>query len=156
MTNKRGSSYVSVCVVVLVIVMILSAVIFYASSMTIVQNSKKDTALALDSFVMQNSVAIYNSIKQGNDYTRKIDNKAFLSAYRSKLSLESSGEYLCSRNENGEIVYKLTAPVVSFAAENTLKLQVNYQLLIPVDFAGETLFWMTVPVEVHGSLTLIE
>ena len=156
MKNKRGSSYVSVCVVVLVIVMILAAVIFYASCMTLVQNSKKDTALALDSFVMQNSVAIYNSIKQGNDYTGTLDGTAFLSEYKSALSLAPFGEYLALHNESGSIVYKTSVPDISFSVDNTLKLQVNYQLLIPVDFAGETLFWMTVPMEVRSSLTLIE
>lgn len=156
MKNKRGASYVQVCVIVLVLVMILAAVLFYASSMTIVQQSKENTALVLDSYVMKNSIDIYLYIKQGNDYNRKIDQKYFISQYLSRFSLDSSNNMLYSVGEDGETIYKMTVPQVSYVVDKTLNLKAAYDLMIPVRFAGQTITWMTIPMEVKSALTLIE
>lgn len=156
MKNKRGASYVQVCVIVLVLVMILAAVLFYASSMTIVQQSKENTALILDSYVMKNSIDIYLYIKQGNDYNRKIDQKYYISQYLSRFSLDSSNNMLYSVGEDGETIYKMTVPQVSYVVDKTLNLKAAYDLMIPVRFAGQTITWMTIPMEVKSALTLIE
>lgn len=71
--NNQGSGYFTPCVIVLVIAMILSVVLFYASTMTIVQTTRENTEMVLDSFVMKNSIEIYDSIKQGHDFTEKFD-----------------------------------------------------------------------------------
>ena len=69
--NRKGSGYFTPCVITLVIVMILSVVIFYANTMTIIETTRENTEMVLDSFVMKNSIEIYNSIKQGHDFTEK-------------------------------------------------------------------------------------
>ena len=43
--NNRGSGYFTPCVIVLVIAMILSVVLFYASTMTIVQTTRENTEM---------------------------------------------------------------------------------------------------------------
>ena len=148
--NNRGASYVQVCVIVLILVMILAAVLFYASQ------SKEDASLVLDSYVMKNSIEIYNYIKQGNDLNRKLDQKYFLSQYLSRFSLDYSNNMLYSVGEDGETVYRMTVPQVGYEVDKTLNLKAEYNLMIPVRFAGKTLTWMTVPMTVRSALTIIE
>ena len=152
--NRRGGSYITVCVVVLVISMILSAVLFYADTMTVIETNRENTRRVLDSYVMKNSVDIYNSIKQGHDFTEDIENIFYVSSVSEELSLDLSAGYLYSVGGDGETVYRMTKPEVSFTVDRTLKLKADYDILIPVRFAGRTIYWMTVPVEVGSSLTL--
>ena len=154
--NNRGASYVQVCVIVLILVMILAAVLFYASAMTIVRQSKEDASLVLDSYVMKNCIEIYNYSKQGNDLNRKLDQKYFLSQYLSRFSLDYSNNMLYSVGEDGETVYRMTVPQVGYEVDKTLNLKAEYNLMIPVRFAGKTLTWMTVPMTVRSALTIIE
>ena len=152
--NKRGSSYFTPCVVVLVIAMILSVVLFYATTKSTIETTRDNTRRVLDSYVMKNSIEIYNNIKQGNDFTEDIENSFYLSAVSSELSLDSSTGYLYSVDANGDIVYRMTNPNVTYKVDNTLQLKASYDLQMPVWFAGEIIYWFTVPVTVGSSLTL--
>ena len=71
--DTRGGGYFTPCVITIVIAMILSAVLFYAQCMTIIQTTRADTERVLESFIMKNSIDIYNSIKQGHDFTEDFD-----------------------------------------------------------------------------------
>ena len=48
----------------------------------------------------------------------------------------------------------MTNPNVTYKVDNTLKLQASYDLQMPVWFAGQIIYWFTVPVTVSSSLTL--
>jgi hypothetical protein len=154
LNNTRGGSYVYTCVVVLVLVMILSVVLFYASAMTVIETARDNTRRVLDSYVMKNSIEIYNSIKQGNDFTEAVEDSFYISSVSLELSLDFDGEYLYTVGEDGDVVYRMTPPDVSFRTDRTLQLQADYELELPVRFAGEIIYWFTVPVTVGSSLTL--
>ena len=79
LNNKRGSSYFQPVVVILVIAMILSVVFFYATTKSTIETTRDNTKRVLDSYVMKNSIEIYNSIKQGNDFTEAIENSFYIS-----------------------------------------------------------------------------
>ena len=104
--------------------------------------------------VMKNSIDIYNSIKQGTDFTEDIENYFYVSSVLEELSLDFSGSYLYTVDANGDIVYRMTNPNVTYKVDNTLKLQASYDLQMPVWFAGQIIYWFTVPVTVSSSLTL--
>ncbi len=152
--NRRGSSYFTPCVVVLVLAMILSVVLFYATTKSTIETTRDNTRRVLDSYVMKHSIEIYNNIKQGNDFTEDIENSFYLSAVSSELSLDSSTGYLYTVDANGDIVYRMTNPNVTYKVDNTLQLKASYDLQIPVWFAGKIIYWFTVPVTVGSSLTL--
>ena len=103
---------------------------------------------------MKNSIDIYNSIKQGNDFTEDIEKYFYVSSVLEELSLDFSGSYLYTVDANGDIVYRMTNPNVTYKVDNTLKLQASYDLQMPVWFAGQIIYWFTVPVTVSSSLTL--
>ena len=54
--NNKGGGYITACLITIVIAMILSAVFFYAQCMTIIQATRDNTELVLESFIMKNSV----------------------------------------------------------------------------------------------------
>ena len=154
--DTRGGGYFTPCVITIVIAMILSAVLFYAQCMTIIQTTRADTERVLESFIMKNSIDIYNSIKQGHDFTEDFDENYYISQTSSELSLDSSKNRLYNYGADGEIVYAMTNPNVTYKVDNALKLKVNYTVMIPVIFAGEHIFDLVIPVTVTRSLTLKE
>ena len=103
--DTRGGGYFTPCVITIVIAMILSAVLFYAQCMTIIQTTRADTERVLESFIMKNSIDIYNSIKQGHDFTEDFDENFYISQTSSELSLDSSKNRLYNYGADGEIVY---------------------------------------------------
>jgi len=134
--------------------MILAAVFFYANTMTIIQATKANTERVLDSFVMKNSIEIYQSIKQGHDFTEKFDKNYYVSQTSSELSLDKSSNTLYSIGEDGKTIYSMTNPNVTYKVDNALKLKASYNLMIPVEFAGKKLFDLVIPLTVTSSLTL--
>lgn len=136
MFNQKGISHIQTAVIVLVLSMILSAILSYAGMMTILKTARDNAELALDSFVTMNSVEIYDTLKNGGDYTDSLDEAVFQDQIFSIYQLEVSGDTLYARNEEGELIYTMAVPTVDFVFENTLKLRADYIVTIPVIFAG--------------------
>ena len=103
---------------------------------------------------MKHSIDIYNNIKQGNDFTEDIENSFYISSVFSELSLDYGDGCLYCIDGDGDIVYKMTSPEVTYKVDNTLQLNASYDLQMPVRFAGEIIYWFTIPVTVGSSLTL--
>ena len=161
--DTRGGGYFTPCVITIVIAMILSAVLFYAQCMTIIQTTRADTERVLESFIMKNSIDIYNSIKQGHDFTEDFDESFYISQTSSELSLDYSQNRLYNHGADGEIIYSMTCPAVTFKSGQdqgdelqALKLKADYTVMIPVIFAGEHIFDLQIPLTVTRSLTLKE
>lgn len=154
--NNFGSGYITPCIITLVIAMIFSAVLFYANCMTIIQTTRANTQRVLDSFVMKNSIEIYESIKQGHDFTKEFDENLFVLETNSELSLDLSSGYMYNRGDEGEVVYKITRPTVTYKVDKALKLKADYVLMLPVMFAGERLFDLNIPLSVTSNFTLKE
>lgn len=104
----------------------------------------------------EDSIDIYNSIKQGHDFTEDFDENFYISQTSSELSLDSSKNRLYNYGADGEIVYSMTNPNVTYKVDKALKLKASYTVMIPVIFAGEHLFDLEIPITVTRSLTLKE
>ncbi len=152
--DKHGVGYFTPCIITIVIAMILSAVLFYAECMTIIQTTVENTERVLESFIMKNSIEIYQSIKQGHDFTEDFDENYYISSTSSELSLDSGSGYLYNYSTDGDVVYKMTNPQVSYKVDKSLKLKADYMLMIPVVFAGDEIFDLVIPLTVSRSLTL--
>ena len=152
--DTKGGGYITPCIITIVIALIFSAVLFYAQCMTIIQTTRDNTELVLESFIMKNSVEIYDSIKQGHDLTEYFDEDFYVSEISSRFSLDIQGDTLYNYSEEGEIIYKMTNPYVTYKVDKALKLKASYTVVIPVHFAGKRLFDLHVPLTVTRSLTL--
>lgn len=133
--------------------MIFAMIFTYSASISKVNLMRENTKVVLDSFLTQNSTEIYNSIKQGNDYTEVIDTEEFRTSLISFCTLEIENEMLYSYDADGKELYHITEPTLSFREENELELVVNYTISIPLWFAGHQFPAVTVPVEITSILT---
>ena len=66
-------THIKTAIIVLITAMILSLALTYASLLSIVSSTKSNTERVLDSFVLENSTYVYDSIKNGHDFTSSID-----------------------------------------------------------------------------------
>ena len=98
-------THIKMAVIVLITAMILSLVLTYASIMTIVQTTKGNTESVLDSFVTQNTIYIYNSIKNGNDFTSAISAEDFINGFATDFSLDNDDNYFYNIDGNGRYIY---------------------------------------------------
>ena len=65
--SKRAEGHVWPCVLIVIVCMILSVFVMFADAVNVTKQTERNSRVVLDNYVMQNSIAIYNSIKQGND-----------------------------------------------------------------------------------------
>lgn len=147
--SRAGLSHVQTAVLVMVFGMIMSAVIIYTSILTVVQASRDQTQRVLDDYVMTNSIEIYNSIKNGDDFSDQLNKNFYKSRVFSAFSLDILNDALYSIDENGKVQYVISNPHVEYDVQNTLKLIAGYDLSIPIYFAGNHLFDLKMPIEVR-------
>ncbi len=151
--NQKGEGYIVPCVFILIFAMIFAMIFTYSASISKVNLMRENTKVVLDSFLTQNSTEIYNSIKQGNDYTEVIDTEEFRTSLISFCTLEIKNGMLYSYDADGKELYNITEPVLSFREANELELVVNYTISIPLWFAGHQFPSANIPIEVTSILT---
>lgn len=151
--SKKGDGYVTTCVFAVIFVSLFSIIFTYASAFSKIELMRENTKVVLDSFVTQNATQIYNSIKQGNDYTESVDTEEFRTALISFCTLESDNGKLYSINADGKEKFHITEPELRFREANELELVVTYTVSLPMWFAGKQFTAASVPIEVTSTLT---
>ena len=151
--STKAEGYITPCVLIIIFVMIFSIIFTYSASISKVNLMRENTKVVLDSFVTQNSTEIYNSIKQGNDYTEAIDTEEFRTSLISFCTLEIENGMLYSYDADGKELYRITEPILTFRNENELELVVTYTISIPMWFAGTEFASANIPIEVTSILT---
>lgn len=146
--------YIKTCVVVLIIAMVLSLVLSYAEILTIIQALESNTERVLDSFVIENATQIYDSIKNGSDFTLGVNTSHFVESFSQDCKLDFYGGFLYNRDNNGRVNYWLTVPNINFAAEQSLKLNCTFDLIIPLTFAGKQVSTIRIPIKVNSGYNL--
>ena len=148
MKNKRGDGYIGTCVMILILCMILSIFIEFVATVNVIRISERNARIVLDSFVMENSIEIYDSIKTGTDFTEVVDVEQYISKYSEYNSLDINGNMLYCCGEDGEELYRQTIPTVQLIEENRLKIIAEYAITVPLYFAGQQVTEVTVPITV--------
>ena len=148
MRNRRGEGYISICVMVLVICMLLSATMVFAGAVNTVSIAERNAKTVLDSYIMKNSIIIYNSIKNGSSYTESLDADKYTEDLCSFSSLTQDGSVY--KAENGS--YYITQPVVGFTTDNRLKLYASFTVFVPIEFNGTVIQTAEVPITVTANL----
>lgn len=155
--DKNGGAYVKASVIILCIMMLFCAILFFFESYSLAVNIKKRIKLSLDSYVIQKSIDAYQAIDDGEDYITLTDNDSFyqlLSIQFSNLdkSVNASGCQVFVAKDNS---YSFTKPVITTTKEGRIRLYADFSVIIPVHFAGEHIFDMTLPMRVSSMLTKI-
>ena len=59
MKKKRGEGYISVCVLLIIVCMIISVFITFASAVNIVRQTERNSRVVLDNLVMRGAIDTY-------------------------------------------------------------------------------------------------
>ena len=153
LNNKQGAGYIQACVMILVLCMILAACLTFAATANTIRVVERNVRIVQDSFVMENSIVIYDSIKNGHDFTESVD----INDYRTKLisynTLTASGNDLYHYTADGSWDYRITKPTLSMTESHTLKIAAHYTITIPLYFAGTQVTTVSVPMTVESKWT---
>ena len=151
--SKKAEGYITPCVLIIVFVAIFSIIFTYSASVSKVKLMRENTKVVLDSFVTQNSTEIYNSIKQGNDYTESVNAVEFTDALCDFCTLDETASRLYSYDSEGNLKYSMTYPEMSFRQENELEIVIHYTISVPIYFAGQKIDTANVPIEIVSVLS---
>lgn len=152
-TNNRGEGYILPCVLILIVATFFSVVYTYTSVISVVEVSRENSKVVLDSFVTTNSTVIFESIKQGNNFTEAVNSDDFCTSLIGFCTLDEDGELLYSYDSEGNEKYSITVPQMSYREENELEITVRYTLFVPIRFAGSTVTTAHIPIEIASVLT---
>lgn len=150
--NKRAEGYITVCVMILIVCMLLSVFVTFFSSVNVVRMMERNSKTVLESYVMKNSIIIYNSIKQGNDVTAYLNAEDYIDKLCEFCTLEKIGNKLYSIDTDGRVKYYISKPQVGFTQNNHLKLYVSYTLYVPIYFNGTRVSTAIIPMKVKTNL----
>lgn len=150
MKNKRGDGYIMTCVMVVALCMLLAVFITFVSAVNTVRMTERSARNALDAYVMKNSIEIYNSIKNGNDETDALDNEEYTEYFCALCELDAGRYMLYNYDEDGDELFRMTKPRVSFTVDGKLKIKVQYTMYIPLYFSGIKVTDAVIPVTVES------
>ena len=152
MKNKRGDTYVTVCVFMLVIFMIFSAVFTFASAITLIKVQQSNTEIVFDSFIANNSILIYNNIKMGNNATDGVKTADLTQMLVKFCSLTKSGSLYYCYDDEGNEKFNITSPAIGYLEEKQLELYVTYTMRVPIRFAGVSVATAVIPIKITAEL----
>ena len=128
--------------------MMLAIFITFVSAVNIVRQTKRNSRVVLDNYVMQNSIEIYDEIQNGTTDLAELDSDRYADALASFCTFEKSGVYMYSLDSEGNTQYRITKPILSYTTDNKLMLKVDFNVIIPIDFAGIHINDAVVPVSI--------
>ena len=150
--NKKGEGYIQVCVLVIVLCMVLSVFVTFASAVNVVRLSERNTKTVLETYVTKNSIEIYDSIKQGTNDADTIDTDEYISDLTDFCTFVKTGNYYYHRDANGRTEYYISKPTVGFTESGKLRLYVSYTLYIPIYFDNVRISTVNIPTTVKLDL----
>lgn len=150
--NKRAEGYILPCVMIVIVCMLLSVFVVFFNSVNVVRMTERNSKTVLESYVMKNSILIYNSIKQGNDETSSLDTTDYIDTLCEFCTLEKIGNKLYSMDTNRRVKYYISIPQVGFTRDNHLKLYVSYTVYVPIYFNGRIVSTAVIPMTVKTNL----
>ncbi len=153
MQNKRGEGYIPTCVMIIILTMLLSVFVTFVSAINIVKQTKRNSRVVLDSYVMQESIKIYDSIKNGNNKTPVLDSDSYVDSLCEFCTFAEKNDMLYNYNSDGDIQFYLTKPTVGYMEDKELKIYTSYTIYIPIYFAGIRVETAQIPITVTSNFT---
>ena len=144
--NKKGFSYILVCVIIIFVVMVVFVAMQYAYVYHIAEEQKNETQLKLDGFVTRTAVEQYDALKQGEawvDYVDRndlVDGAYYLLGFPTIITLEYREPVAV------EGKYYMSRPTIYTLAGDAFGVYVQYKIEIPYELFGRE-FSVVVPIE---------
>ncbi len=151
MLNKKAEGYIFPCVMIVILCMIFSLLIYFVCTVSMIRTTKENAEMVFDSYITENGIDIYNSIKQGHDYTDAIDNAEYVEELSKICTFVRRGRFLYNYDSNGAVQFYITQPVITFVREHSLKIQVSYTMYVPIRFNGVRVQTAIVPITIQSN-----
>ena len=143
--NKRGDSYIYLCVIVVFVCLLVSVIILYTELIAQVQIQKRDVQAKLDSYVSSRATDEYDALKQGSVKDNYFEwNQIEAEAYEALgFPNESDKVYVY---ENGNCT--MTRPTVTILKGDGFGVTVEYVAIFPIAWNGTVFTDLEIPVTV--------
>lgn len=151
--NKNGFSYIMTCVFILGAAMLIFIALQYAMIYHIANEQKKDTQLALDSYVTTYAVEKYNALKQGEAYDKYIDLTGLVDGAYAVLGYPRNVSPIHRDPIPLRDDCTMSQPTVNSLGSDRFGVHVTYELSIPFEAFGIQVVDVIVPVDIRSSFT---
>lgn len=142
--DKKGESYIYLCVIIIFISMLVSVLILYMGLTAQVQAQKRDTKAKLDGFISDYSVEMFNSLKQGQYFAEYID--------WGELEAGAMRAVGFPNNTDTEYIYKngvrMERPEIVTLSGNGFGVKISYTACFPIEWNGTRYADLRIPVTV--------
>ena len=168
--NKKGDMYIYAVCIFLCVAMLFSFGVTYLGLVQQAKALEENSQRVLDASVMESSIIIYNSIKNGTnvlslsdddleDKREKIE-QSFNKLFSEELSLVKNGSKWERKSPNGVTIYWVKDLTVECSSNMDSKqylfITADFKLVIPTLFydGKESSLWnVELPIHVESSLT---
>ncbi len=143
--NKRGDSYIYLCVIVVFVCLLVSVIILYTGLIAQVQIQKRDVQAKLDSYVSSRATDEYDALKQGSVKDNYFEwNQIEAEAYKALGFPNESDEVYVYENGN----CKMTRPALTILKGDGFGVTVEYVAIFPIAWNGMVFADLEIPVTV--------
>ena len=143
--NKRGDSYIYLCVIVVFVCLLVSVIILYTGLIAQVQIQKRDVQAKLDSYVSSRATDEYDALKQGSVKDNYFEwNQIEAEAYKALGFPNESDEVYVYENGN----CTMTRPTVTILKGDGFGVTVEYVAIFPITWNGTVFIDLEIPVTV--------
>ncbi len=148
--NKKGSSYIPVCIFTLIVVMVIGILLQYAFVYNVIRKQRVNIQLTLDSFITKEAIEYYDALKQGEPYRKYIDESELVRGAYSSIGFSQAGisEYTASDNS-----FTMHRPTITALAGDSVGVSAVYTLSVPFELWGRKVADINIPVEIISKLT---
>lgn len=148
LSDQGGWGYIDWVCLILAFCMIMSSVMCYVLTITLIAGQRDVAKNVLDNQLSSNALAIFQGVKQQDGTTVREFTDDFLAELVTTCGLESyTGNRYVSKAESGKVRYVLNTPSVTYAEDYTPKLVLRYVITVPLQFAGLDAVWVDVPIQ---------
>ena len=143
--NKRGDSYIYLCVIIVFVCLLVSVIILYTGLIAQVQIQKRDVQAKLDSYVSSRATDEYDALKQGSVKDNYFEwNQIEAEAYKALGFPNESDEVYVYENGN----CTMTRPTVTILKGDGFGVTVEYVAIFPITWNGTVFIDLEIPVTV--------
>ena len=150
MNSKSGKGYITPCLIMLCIFMLLAAVISFAGAVQMTRLSQKSAKICLDSFVAENAREIFDSVKNGDNILDALDTDSYTARLIAFSSLERHGDLLYNKDDNGKAIFWISTPELDYTVSGKLMIYASYTAYIPLYFCGIQVDTAAIPLRVES------
>lgn len=146
--NKQANSSIMWACLIVFFIILIAFMMSFATAIDTIEGQRSVAKHALDSYVEENAIRIYEEVKQNDDFTDTLLEDEFAELFITQCGLvEKDGKYACQTEANG-VLYYITRPTLSYEEAYSAKVIMSYTLSVPVQFGEQGTVWVDLDMNI--------